>query len=50
MVGSVTFDGPSARVRLERAVWTEASAEHEEGTEVKVADDLDLTTLPRMKG
>jgi hypothetical protein len=48
MVGSVTFDGPSARVRLERAVWTQASAEHEEGTEVKVADDLDLTSLPRV--
>ena len=48
MVGSVTFDGRSARVRLERAEWTEASPEHEEGTEVKIAADLDLTTLPRV--
>jgi hypothetical protein len=48
MVGSLTFDGRSARARLERAVWAEASAGREEGAEVKVADDLDLTTLPRV--
>jgi hypothetical protein len=48
MVGSITFDGQTARARLERAEWTEASDEHEAGTEVKIAADLTLTSLPRI--
>ncbi len=48
MVGSITFDGQTARARLERAEWTAASDEHEEGTEVKIAADLTLTSLPRI--
>jgi hypothetical protein len=48
MVGSISFEGPNARARLERSKWTPASDEREESTEVVIAEDLILTSLPRI--
>ena len=48
MVGSISFEGRTARARLERSEWTPASDEREESTEVVIAEDLTLTSLPRI--
>ena len=44
----LTFYGRSARVRLERAVRTEASDEHEAGTDLTITEDLSLTEAYRV--
>jgi len=48
MLALLTLDARSARVRLERAVRTEASDEHEASVDIAVILDLSLTEAPRV--
>ncbi len=43
MLALLTFDGPSVRVRLERAVRTEASGGPDPGMDLAIAEDMSLT-------
>jgi hypothetical protein len=48
MLALLILDGRSARVVLERAVRTEASGEHEAGTDLEITEDLSLTDARRV--
>jgi hypothetical protein len=48
ILGALTFDGESARVRLESAVRTPATGEHPERADMSLTADLDLLKLHRV--
>jgi phosphodiesterase/alkaline phosphatase D-like protein len=49
MLGVLTFDGESARVRLEEAVRTRKTADDPEGADLSLTEDLRLTELRRIR-
>jgi hypothetical protein len=49
MLGQLTLDSQSPRIRLERAVRREVSDEREAGIDLEIVDDLSLTESPRIE-
>ena len=47
-LASLTFDGGSVKVRLERATWTEPSDGRETHPDIKIIEELSLMDLPRV--
>jgi PhoD-like phosphatase len=48
MLALLTLDGPSARIRLERAINTKATDEQEAHADLKMTEDLSLTDSARV--